>query len=149
MVCLKSLPDQFRGYTGQCSVSEEEEDRMLCLSKKSQDHRIAQTGRDLRKSLLELPAHSRLSSEVRSGCIRHHPVKTSRLLNLHICLTVLMGKKFLDIIRLKLFWFSFSFLFLILAPCTTVKIPSPSPQGPLHRHWVLLLGAPKAVSAPG
>lgn len=43
-------------------------------SMKSQDHRLAQTGRDLRRSLLRPPAHSRISSEVRPGCPGLHPV---------------------------------------------------------------------------
>lgn len=42
-------------------------------SMKSQVQRIAQNGRDLRRSLLQSPAHSRLSSEVRPDSSGFHP----------------------------------------------------------------------------
>jgi len=67
MVYLNKLTDQFRDYTGQRAVSKEDHYEL-------EDHRIAQTGVNFKRSLLQPPAHSRLRSQVRPGSSVLHPV---------------------------------------------------------------------------
>lgn len=66
------MSGQAKGPFWPCSLLEAvESHRMMEL----QDHRIIQAGRDLRRPLVQRPAHRRVSSEVRLGCSGLHPVR--------------------------------------------------------------------------
>lgn len=114
---------------------------------------------DFRRSLVQLPVTSRMSSEVRPRCSGLYPVRSCKpLLPVDLetveplssaCSTTRLsswGRKFFCHFQSEIFLFP---LYLVFQPCTIVKNLTPSPQWPSCRHWELLLSAPSAISSSG
>lgn len=117
--------------------------------------RGSQGWKELRRSLVQPCAHSRLSSEVRPGLqlVRDENLQGWKLHDLSRKPVPLPdcphgGIFFFLICNLNHSCFSLFSLPLIFLPSPTSGRPSPSHRSSPHRHWGLLSGYAGAVSAP-